>query len=80
MYFDDVEYDRHNPFCGELAAIEEFNLGQANRKITKFNFLRQRRVFQRATWIDHMYIAHVFDHAFRTPQRRQRAVLDNPFL
>jgi hypothetical protein len=80
MYFDDVEYDRHNPFCGELAAIEEFNRKHSDRKIAKFNVLRQRRVFQRATWIDHMYIAHVFDHAFRTRERSQKAVLDNPFL
>src|ERR1700719_2122671 len=55
MYFDDVAYDRHNPFCGELAAIEGFNVAHSNRKIAKFNVLRQRRVFQRATWIDHMY-------------------------
>jgi hypothetical protein len=80
MYFDDVEYDRHNPFCGELAAIEDFNIGHADRKIAKFNFLRQRRIFQRASWIDHMYIAHIFGHNFRSGKRRQQAVLDNPFL
>lgn len=80
MYFDDVEYDRHNPFCGELAAIEEFNNGHSTRKIAKFNLLRQRRIFQRATWIEHMYIAHVFDHAFRSRERKQKRVLDNPFF
>jgi hypothetical protein len=80
MYFDDVEYDRHNPFCGELAAIEKFNTVRSDRKIAKFNFLRQQRIFQRAPWIEHMYIAHVFDHAFRTRRRSQRAVLDNPFV
>jgi hypothetical protein len=80
MYFDDVEYDRHNPFCGELAAIEEFNKKHHTRKIAKFNCLRQRRIFQRATWIDHMYIAHVFDHPFRTRERKHAAVLDNPFV
>jgi hypothetical protein len=80
MYFDDVEFDRHNPFCGELAAIEEFNRGHADRKIAKFNLLRQRRIFQRATWLDHMYIAHIFDHAFRMRERNQKAVLDNPFI
>ena len=36
--------------------------------------------FQRAAWIDDMYIAHVFDHAFRVRGRRQKAVLDNRFL
>jgi hypothetical protein len=80
MYFDDVEYDRHNPFCGELAAIEDFNRRHIDRKIAKFNFLRQRRVFQRASWIDHMYIAHIFGHTFRSEKQRQKAVLDNPFL
>jgi len=80
MYFDDVEYDRHNPFCGELAAIEDFNREHSNRKIAKFNVLRQRRIFQRATWIEHMYIAHVFDHPFRSRQRNRKEVLDNPFL
>lgn len=80
MYFDDVEYDRHNPFCGELAAIDDFNKAYSDRKISKFNVLRQRRVFQRATWIEHMYIAHIFDHPFRSRVRGQLVVLDNPFL
>jgi hypothetical protein len=80
MYFDDVEYDRHNSFCGELGAIQEFNAGHTNRKITRFNCLRQQRLFQRATWINHMYIAHVFDHPFRSQVQKPKAVLDNPFL
>jgi hypothetical protein len=80
MYFDDVEYDRHNRFCGELAAIEDFNEEHNGRKIAKFNSLRQHRVFQRATWIEHMYIAHIFDHPSRWQQRSQNAVIDNPFM
>jgi hypothetical protein len=80
MYFDDVDGDRHNPFCGELAAIAEFNRLHSMRKIAKFNALRRHRLFQRATWIDHMYVAHIFDHAFRTRNRKQKVILDNPFF
>ena len=80
MYFDDVEFDRHNRYCGELAAIQEFNSMHSHRKITEFNFLRQHRVLQRAAWIGHIYIAHVFDHDFRMQERTQKAVLNNPFL
>lgn len=80
MYFDDVAYDRHNPFCGELAAIEDFNVAHSSRKIAKFNVLRQQRLFQRATWIEHMYVAHILDHPFRKQKSRQTAILGNPFL
>jgi hypothetical protein len=82
LYLDDVEKEGHNPFCGELAAIENFNTKQSHRKICKFNFLRSTRIFQRPPWIDHMYVAHIFDHPHRTDQLKKRgtARMDNPYL
>ena len=79
MYFDDLEYDRHSHSSGELAAIDDFSREHSKRKIAKFNVLRQRSVFQRATWIEHIYIVQFFDHPFRSQQRR-KAVLDSPFF
>lgn len=82
LYLDDVELDGHNPFCGELAAVEHFNSQDPYRKITRFNLLRQKRIFQRPPWIDHMYLVHFFDHPYRFRQqgRRGEAILDNPYL
>jgi hypothetical protein len=82
MYFDDIEFDGHGIYAGELLAIEEFNREHALRKITKFNFLRQQRVFQRPNWIDHIYMLHVFDHPSRDSAltKKGQAVLANPYL
>jgi hypothetical protein len=65
MYFDDVDYPTHNPWCGELGAIRDFNDANAMRKIAPFNFLRESRLFKRARWISHMYALHVLDHPAR---------------
>ncbi len=81
IYVDDIEYDGHSIFAGELLAIEEFNHHNPMRKITKFSFLRQKRVFQRPNWIDHIYLAHVFDHPTRASALGNKGgvVLDNPY-
>ncbi len=81
VYVDDIEYDGHSIFAGEQLAIEEFNRRNPMRKITKFGFLRQKRVFQRPNWIDHMYLAHVFDHPARSHAvgKRGGVVLENPY-
>lgn len=65
MYFDDVKRELHNPFCGELLAIDEFNRSHESRKITKLNFLEKRRIFRNALWIEQMYHCHIFDHVSR---------------
>jgi len=71
-----------NPWCGELLAVNEFNAAQPLRKVSPLNFLRQRRIFRNAKWIDHMFALHVFDHPVRSSARVSgRPVrLDNPYL
>jgi hypothetical protein len=68
MYFDDIGGAGHNPWCGELLAIREFNKENTLRKIAPINFLRERRLFKNASWIGKMYFCHVFDH----PNRLER--------
>jgi hypothetical protein len=82
MYLDDISYPTHNPWCGELAAIADFNAAQTMRKIAPFNFLREDRLFKNAKWISHMYALHVLDHPARFTINRQtsKVVLDNPYL
>jgi hypothetical protein len=81
VYLDDIEYDGHSIFAGEQLAVEEFNRRNPMRKISKFGFLRQKRVFQRPNWIDHIYLAHVFDHPARASAlgKQGGVVLDNPY-
>ena len=82
VYADDVDGDRHSRFCGELGALHDFNEQSKYRKITKFNFLRQNRIFQRPHWISKMYVAHILDHPFREQwlQTEGTMVLENPYL
>ena len=82
MYIDDVEFDGHSIYAGELLALEEFNQQHSSRKITKFSFLRQKRIFQRPNWIDHTYTLHVFDHPSRNAalSKTGQVVLTNPYL
>jgi hypothetical protein len=82
IYLDDVDAEGHNQHCGEMLAIHEFTTRHPSRPITPYNTLRSRRLFQRALWIDHIYIAHVFDHSIREHalHRVGQATLDNPYL
>jgi hypothetical protein len=82
IYLDDVTAEGHNPWCGELLPIHEFNDESELRKICKFNFLRNNRLFKNASWIDHIYTLHVFDHYGRGVAHGSREVsyLDNPYL
>jgi hypothetical protein len=82
MYLDDVDQDGHNPHSGEMLAIREFSERHPTRPIAPYNALRSRRIFQRALWIDHMYMAHIFDHPIREHALHQvgKATLDNPYL
>jgi len=81
-YFDDVYDQRHNPWCGELAAINEFNGAHELRKIDRFRFLRKERIFKNASWIDQIYVAHILDHPWRKKPYRlwSQRVLGNYFL
>ena len=81
IYFDDIGLEEHNSWCGELAAIQDFNAAHELRKIERFNTLRSGRLFKNAPWIDHMYTLHVLDHEWRTPRETPGApkVLANPY-
>ena len=82
LYADDVQWETHNPSCGEMLAMREFTTNNPLRAIHPYNFLRPTRIFQRARWIDQMYICHILDHPrcqVDTPRTNAPAVLDNPF-
>lgn len=82
IYLDDVDFEGHNQYSGELLAVHEFTARHPSRPITPYNTLRSRRLFQRALWVDHMYMAHIFDHPIREHALHQvgQTVLDNPYL
>jgi hypothetical protein len=66
LYFDDTWMEPHNPFCGERLAIDEFNSRHPLRKIAPFTYLRGKRLFKNARWIDQIYTLHIFDHPTRS--------------
>lgn len=83
MYFDDLENLGHSPFAGEQLAIKEFNQTMELRKINRYGFLAQNRVFSRAKWIRHMFVAQIFDHPRRQVEGNQPAGprhLHNPYF
>jgi len=81
VYVDDLHMPNHNPACGELLAIDEFNQEHERRKLFPDRFLRHKRVFKNAEWIDHMYYLHVLDHPRRNTIRDAKASnVMNPYL
>jgi hypothetical protein len=82
VYLDDLEHPSHNSWCGERAAVLEFNDAHPLRKIEQHAFLRGYRLFRNARWIDHMFTLHVLDHASRATlvQPREATVLTNPYI
>jgi hypothetical protein len=66
VFFDDVILDHHNPWCGELLAIDTFNRLGDFRKIAPFTALANKRILKSASWIPQMYALHVLDHPTRT--------------
>lgn len=80
MYFDDVSFFSANEWCGELAAINEFNVEQDMRKIGLDRSLPGGRPPQRSSWYQHMYVCHVLDHEARqTPKARDSLSLGEHF-
>lgn len=78
MYFDDVAHFFANRWCGELAALREFNDGHEFRKIDHDRTQRHGQprptgagddpVFRTANpqkWFQRMYVCHVLDHPAR---------------
>ena len=82
VYLDDINFDVHNSYCGELLAVREFNEEQEYRKIEFHPFLENSRIFRKANWIKHIYQLHVLDHPTRYQVRKsnQKSVLGNPYL
>jgi hypothetical protein len=82
MYLDDITFEEHNNWCGELGAINDFNAAHAVRKIEPFNHLHGRRLFKNANWIDNIFTLHVLDHSWRTPGKLRVSprVLENPYI
>jgi len=62
LYFDDIVLANYSDWTGELLAINEFNAENQKRKIQQYRFLRSRRLFKNARWIDQIYLLHLFDH------------------
>ena len=63
-YFDDIFGHTYNEYCGERAAIKEFNVSNARRKICPIHGLRYFiPSFARGDlWPDGMYFSHFFEH------------------
>jgi hypothetical protein len=82
LYFDDIMFETHNEWCGELLAINEFNTDHVMRKIVPDRFLSTRRVFKNPRWLQQMYVLHVLDHPWRNALTRERdvATLANQYL
>jgi len=64
-YFDDVGFYFCNHWCGELAAMEEFNEKNQFRKIDTDYTLPGKRPVKFARWYPQMYVAHILDHPKR---------------
>lgn len=72
IYFDDIQLPNHNPYQGELLAINEFNETNTLRKIVDFSrVLRATRTLKDAPWINHIYQLHVLDHEIRNKEYRK---------
>jgi hypothetical protein len=85
IYFDDILLPNHNPYQGELLAIEEFNTANEFRKIVShFQTLRTARRLKDALWINQVYQLHVLDHKIRNEEYRKADdpphILSNKYL
>ncbi len=74
IYFDDINFYFANPWCGELAAINEFNDENELRKISEDRSLPGLRPIKDLYWYKNMYVCHVLDHEHRN------IVYDRPSL
>ena len=83
IYVDNILDPRHNDWCGELLAVREFNSSQPVRKLARDTFLRSRRVFKNAVWLDQIFLLHVLDHPELQPEtafRRTNEECGNPYF
>lgn len=67
LYFDDVGSIFANRWCGELAAIEEYNVENSLRKIDQDRSILK---WPPSSWSHKMYVAHVLDHPARNSHNK----------
>ena len=79
VYLDDIIYDFHNSWCGELAAVEEFNRANELRKLERPRFFEHGRLFRRVPWVRQMYHLYAFDGPAWNRRGRARE-LSNEYL
>jgi hypothetical protein len=82
-YFDDTvgpHFEMHSFFTGELLAIDEFNREQTARRLGKLNGLRYKLLPHEGSWIEGIYVLHLFDHPcynqYIFPERDRQFELD----
>lgn len=80
VYLDDITAEFQNQWCGELLAINEFNATETWRKIEKDRFLKSRRVFKGARWLEQIHLMHVLDHPLIRVGHNSRARKEYPEL
>lgn len=76
-YVDDIGFENHNSWAGEMLALNEFNEQHPLRKFELYRFLRAQRVFKNASWLDKVFGLHVLDHPVRqslTPSAQKRVL------
>jgi hypothetical protein len=71
MYLDDTSSFFHNDWCGELAAVREFNERSALRKIDQDRNVDSRPM--RRMWHEKMRVVHILDHPARNAPRERSA-------
>ncbi len=77
VYLDDVTMFTANRWCGELAAVEEFNAAHELRKFDLDRTLPGRRPWPHLNWYTRMRVLHVLDHPRRRqPEPRRSLALD----
>ena len=64
IYLDDIAQYESNKWCGELAAVHEFNVNNEMRKIDEDRTLCDRPI-PNAKWHKKMFAIHFFDHSSR---------------
>ena len=77
-YFDDISGYTYNDYCGERAAIAEFNSSNDPRKICPIYGLRYfiPRFARHDLWPDEMYFAHFFEHPlYGTPDSLNKPIV-----
>lgn len=83
-YFDDTHGSPtrigslfRNRWCGQFAAIDDFNKQHDMRKIDRLYTLHARRPMDKELWLEQMFALHVLDHPLRQTGFDRRALMMN---